>query len=301
MFVNKVKYYIDTSTTTITKLRKSQVRKTKWITSGLIKSINTKTKLYKTMKNHPSELIIRRYKEYRNAVNLLIKKTKMDYFQQKIQENKNNSKQIWTCVKEICLEKGQSRIINEIKTGDKTICDVKEISDIFVNYFTFVGKNLANQIKTGNPKKYRINPKSAPKSMFLQNTDTLEVIKTIQELKDNKAPGYDEIRAETLKLISREIAESLTYIINGSFNGGTCPTVFKKTIIKPLYKSGDKYNVVNYRPISLITNFAKIFEKILKTRITSFINKNNILSERQCGFREKMSTQDAITYLTTKI
>ena len=70
---------------------------------------------------------------------------------------------------------------------------------------------------------------------------------------------------------------------------------------KPIFKCGDKLEVTNYRPITLITGLAKVIEKIIKAQMTSFLSKHKILAEQQYGFREKRSSQDAMVDLTTKI
>lgn len=74
--------------------------------------------------------------------------------------------------------------------------------------------------------------------------------------------------------------------MNKSFESGVFPTPFKIAIIKPLFKKKEKDNMTNYRSISLITNYAKIYKKLLKIRITNFLNKYNIISDDQFGFRE---------------
>lgn len=72
-------------------------------------------------------------------------------------------------------------------------------------------------------------------------------------------------------------------------------------VIRPVFKSGDKLEMVNYRPISLISNVSKVFEKIIKRRILRFCRKYNIISEHQYGFIEGRSTDDAIHLLTKYI
>ena len=58
-----------------------------------------------------------------------------------------------------------------------------------------------------------------------------------------------------------------------------------------MYKSGQKDNVSNYRPISLLSPFSKVIEKLVKTRLTSFITRNDIVYQRQSGFRKKFTTE----------
>jgi len=71
--------------------------------------------------------------------------------------------------------------------------------------------------------------------------------------------------------------------------------------VKPLYREGDKTGVSNYRPISLLTSFSKINEKIIYKRLYCHLNKNNILVNEQFGFREKLSTEMATFTLFNKV
>lgn len=65
-------------------------------------------------------------------------------------------------------------------------------------------------------------------------------------------------------------------------------------MIKPIFKGGDKKQVNNYRPISLLSNFAKIFEKIIKKRLISFLENHKLLSKNQFGFRPGIGTENAL-------
>ena len=78
-----------------------------------------------------------------------------------------------------------------------------------------------------------------------------------------------------------------------SILSGNFPTRLKYSIIKPVYKKGDRENVANYRPISLLTAFSKVFEKIIYDRLLKHIETNNILTDNQFGFRTFSSTDKA--------
>ena len=93
-----------------------------------------------------------------------------------------------------------------------------------------------------------------------------------------------------------KIVDPPVYLINRCFTTGQFPNILKIGVIKPFHKGGDRTEPINYRPISVISNVAKIFEKILKNRITTFFKKINIISERQFGFQKSKSTEDAIAY-----
>ena len=97
------------------------------------------------------------------------------------------------------------------------------------------------------------------------------------------------------------ILTPLRHICNTSLGQGIFPDEMKIARIIPLFKSGDKQNVSNYRPISLLPKFSKILEKIFNNRLMNFINSNNLLYLRQYGFRKNMSTSMAIMELVENI
>jgi len=82
-------------------------------------------------------------------------------------------------------------------------------------------------------------------------------------------------------------------------SSGTFPARLKFTEIKPIYKKGDKSNISNYRHISLLASFSKIFERLIYNRLYHHINDNHKLIDEQCGFRQSSST-DMATYALTK-
>ena len=74
------------------------------------------------------------------------------------------------------------------------------------------------------------------------------------------------------------------------FNQDVFPNILKIAKVIPIFKSGEKSSIENYRPIFLLPVFSKVIEKLIKTRILSFINRHDILYDRQSGFRKKRST-----------
>ena len=103
------------------------------------------------------------------------------------------------------------------------------------------------------------------------------------------------------KKIIPHILTPLRHICNTSLGQGIFPDEMKIARIIPLFKSGDKQNVSNYRPISLLPQFSKILEKIFYNRLMNFLNSNNLLYLRQYGFRTNMSTSMAIMELVENI
>ena len=119
-----------------------------------------------------------------------------------------------------------------------------------------------------------------------------ELFNIVHNAKDKKSKGYDGIDMCMLKKIIPHIL---------TLSQGIFPDEMKIARIIPLFKSGDKQNVSNYRPISLLPQFSKILEKIFNNRLMNFLNSNNLLYLRQYGFRQNMSTSMAIMELVENI
>ena len=94
---------------------------------------------------------------------------------------------------------------------------------------------------------------------------------------------------------------SLTELINLYFNPGKFPAVLKIARVTPTFKKGDRLDVNNYRPISLISSISKIIEKLIHKRLNSFLEQNNIFYPSQFGYREKHSTTHALIEITDQI
>ena len=103
---------------------------------------------------------------------------------------------------------------------------------------------------------------------------------------------YD-ISMWVLSRIAPHVVKPLVHIFNLSFSTGIFPSEMKIAKVIPLFKNGNKSDFSNYRPISLLSQFSKILEKLFNDRLQQFLNTNNILSNSQYGFRAHMSTVHA--------
>ena len=121
-----------------------------------------------------------------------------------------------------------------------------------------------------------------------------EIFNAIQALKKTNSTGPDGISSKILQISADFITAPIAHAVNLSFEQGIFPSAFKKAKVLPISKKGKHDDVQNYRPISLLNNLSKIFEKLMYTRFEKFFNKNNVLYENQFGFRKGHSTVDAI-------
>jgi len=128
-----------------------------------------------------------------------------------------------------------------------------------------------------------------------------EIRNIIKSLKLKNSHGYDEIPPRILKINLPYIISPITYLCNKAMSSGIFPTWLKFSQIVPLFKKGDKDKLTNYRPISLLTAFSKIFAKVIYKRLDNHIISNNILTKEQYGFRSNASTEKAIYQLSNNI
>ena len=147
--------------------------------------------------------------------------------------------------------------------------------------------------------EYLDNPN--PNTFLFHPCDSVEVENLINDLNISKASGPNGIPTKILRMISSEISLPLSTIFNIAIITGTHPDKLKLVNAIPVFKKGSRLEISNYRPISLLSNLNKIFEKILYKRIYSFIEKNQSLYSLQFGFHAKHSTTHALINITEKI
>ena len=112
----------------------------------------------------------------------------------------------------------------------------------------------------------------------------------ILKLDPNKASGPDEVPARLLIDAVDVFTPILTKIIQISYEKSVVPKNLKSRNVVPIHKSGDKTDVRNYRPVSLTSIIAKLFERVIKRGVESHIDRYKIMDERQHGFRRNKST-----------
>lgn len=270
-----------------------------WMTSGLLTSINKKNKMYLNTLKEPKNLQLNEYyRQYKNRLNHLIKIMKSNFYRSRIIGSVDNPRKIWQITNEICGRQRKKSHIHVINYNNKLINNTVDICNTFNEYFVNIGASVSD---TRTNRDYNPKPiKKVGSSFFLKPVSDVEVANIITSFKSDKAPGEDGLTARLLKHLKNYITKPLANLVNLSFTSGIFPGILKRASVTVLHKGGKCNNVGNYRPISLISNIAKIFEKLLSCRMHEFIDKKGILSDQQYGFRPHRSTQDAITYITNR-
>ena len=211
--------------------------------------------------------------------------------------NKSNLKATWKLIGMLInRKKNRTQTLSKIVYHNKSYTGKQNICNVLNEYFTNVGPNLADKIPNHqtNPTSYITRP--IPNSFVFRSILVHEVSDQIQNININKATiGIPSI---CVKLAGNHLSEALTTIYNNSIAQGTVPDILKISKVTPIDKGGDTTDPTNFRPISILSIFTQIFEKLVCKQLTNYIEKYEILSKLQFGFRKGTSTEHAIGEIT---
>ena len=275
-----------------------------WISNGIITSISRNDYLYnlwrKSVKKLKSKegdpILYQNYKNYRKQLKGVIKCAKKDDIFKKFQKAEGNSKETWKILNEL-RGKRKTKIKPLFVLDDVIIEDRRVIANSFNNYFTSIASKL-NQCGDGLriepiPKFTDYIKNSSNTSIYLKECSTDEIYSIIKELSSGKS---SDIPISVLKHCANILSPVLSKFYNRFMRLGIFPDVLKTGIVSPVYKKGNPQLLDNYRPISTLPIFSKIFEKLIYSRIYDFLVAKNVLYEKQFGFRRNHSTSHAINY-----
>ena len=273
-----------------------------WITKGLLKSIRKKNSLYKRFLAKPTSYRENLYKSYKNKLTHSLRVAKRLYYNKKLYEYKSNAKSTWKLLNDLInRKKSKCKLPSYFKSNEEEILNPTHVANRFCEYFTNIGPDLAKSIPASDKSHRSFLDGSFINSFFLQLATEQEVREICTSFRSGTAPGYDCISMNVVKGSFDLICTPLTYIINLSLNSGVVPQEMKIARVIPLFKSGDNSLFTNYRPVSVLPVFSKFLERIVYNRLINFLNKYDILSRNQYGFRKNHSTAHALIQLYDKI
>ena len=166
----------------------------------------------------------------------------------------------------------------------------------FNQHFTTIAGSLRGHFTDPSPP--RILTPRVDREFISLNVSLTFVLLELRKLKSTKANGLDGIPVSLLKDAAQKVANPIAYFINLTFSTGKIPQEWKEAKVTPVFKFGEKYDVNNYRPISVLPLLSKVMERAIQIQLASFLTENNVLSEHQSGFRKRHTIQTVVTYLS---
>jgi hypothetical protein len=264
----------------------------KWMTRGLLISRSKKIQLGKLCAKSPSPINVENFKKYRNVYNSTIRAGKKLYYEKALKDNQSNLKKSWQLLKKA------ANISN--KTSDPPSCfiidghrvsDHKEMADKLNIFFANIPTDIVSNILPTDELFVEDSPPDGP-TLDFSDSPVLdqEIYDALAQLASKNSTDFNNLSMLFVKRIIQNIFIPLKHVISLSLSSGSVPSQLKIAKIVPIFKSGEKTNMDNYRPISLHSCFSKILEKVVANRLTSFLNLNNLITENQFGFRKNHST-----------
>ena len=173
---------------------------------------------------------------------------------------------------------------------------VQELTTVFCNFFsstvtqfTFKPYNTClNYIKnfTGDKSNLSFRYLQGASKFKLEQFTESEVLKALSGLDESSGMGSTNISPKVLKYCAEELARPITKLFNLCLSSGNIPDEWKIAHITPVYKGkGAKSDINNYRPISILSPIAKVFESLIADRITNYLESNCLLHDAQYGYR----------------
>ena len=176
-----------------------------------------------------------------------------------------------------------------------------EIANGFNDFYSQVGPKLASEIENTNLTFDSYLTDRNETNFEFSRISEIDILKTVKLLKPKVSSGADFISNKLLQQIAPFIITPLHYLINLSLESGYIPRELKLAKVIPVYKDGDKHDFTNYRPISLLSSFSKLIEKVVSRQIIAFLNSHDILYKHQYGFRANHNTSQPVLHFTHKI
>lgn len=240
------------------------------------------------------------YKELRNLVTTTIRRKKKLYYENLIDQNKNNSKAMWKAIKEVLGNKGKNNTISEIFFGNSLVNEEEQIAERFNEYFVtsieeIVKNKKQNETFTANQLEIEETNLQLDNFRHITIDDIKKIIKTLR--KDNSIDGIDK---KIIKFGMPVIGNELMNIINKSIDEGKVPNKWKGSLVIPVPKVINTKICEEHRPINMLPISEKIMEVFIKEQILDHVKVNNILIPNQSGFRDKHSCESSIQLVVSR-
>ena len=278
-------------------LNRSKFPINQFFTKGLIVSRNKKNELYNNFSKHRDQSNKNAYTKYRNCYNRTLRLAKRLYYNNKIDKNANPQSS-WRYLKEaIGKSQSVSNVINNVVVEGVSYTEPKSIADQFNTFFSEVADKIVSNIPPTSMDYESFLPRAASNTFQFQPVNMESVGKVIQSLEPKTSLDINGVSTDLVKKCANYILAPLTHILNLSLRDGIFPDSLKTSRVCPIHKQGSKTDLNNYRPISCLPVFSKIFEKIVYRQLFDFLTINKIINPLQFGFQPGKSTTHPLLHI----
>ena len=286
-----------------------------FMSKELHKAIMKRSRLRNKFLKHRTETTKKNYSTKRNLCKKLLKNTKKTYFENLDTKKITDNRSFWRTVPQLFTQNSsKSETINLIDDS-KIISSDEELCETFNQFFSDVVPTLSipkpKSFPTASdnldliiviksfdkhPSIVKIKAKRFDSTFHFRKTSCNEAEKIISNLNIKKSSQQEDIATKIIKLNKDLIAKFIAENFNSCIQAG--PSELKHADIVPIHKKKDKKDKSNYRPVSILSNYSEIYEKLIYNQLYQYFE--NILFQSKCGFRKGYSTQHCLLVLIEK-
>ena len=268
-----------------------------WYNLNLLRLRRKRDKLYKKFCRTTNDNDWYNYTVARNIYSQSLNKTRSEYIQGKIDQHKNNSKELWRILKSLlkpCNFNPRSITFDGIEEHSEATIASK-FNDYFIESVSLINKSIElvnepNEIK----RPYNVNC-----SFESFHQLTLEQLKNIC-FSLHKTAGIDNVNARVIQDCFHVIGHDLLGLINESLQTGHVPQIWKESLVIPIQKVAGTIKAEEFRPINMLHTLEKILELAVKGQLLQYLNSNGLLIPEQSGYREGHSCETALNLVLAK-
>ena len=266
-----------------------------WLTRSIMKCIRKKHTWYKLFM--AGLITYGSYRDYCRLVQRLLRAAERSYYETKFRNMGHDSRNNWKIINKL-ISSNKKCPNTEFTIDGQSTCDKSLIANKFHNFFETIPQTIGASLPQSRINGLaHINRQIS--SFFLPNSSPQDVLSIVKSLKNNK--NEDGLLIKLLKLGDIHLSTIISKLINLAISSGIYPNALKIAKITPIYKSGNSSVVENYRPISVLCNLNKIFEKYLYNKLTKYFTSFGLFSDSQFGFRSGFSTESAMLTLVSAV
>lgn len=284
----------------------STCKKKQYISKKILQLIHIRNNYYKLKCKYPDyQEAQKNFKFYRNKISNLIKAAKKSFNNRYFQTNANDPRKTWMQMRHLLFNSEPKNDACELLVDNGIpITNITNICNRFNSYFTTIADNLlgTSQIDAVQLHQYHSMENYEIKFQFTCPQCTNDEINLIiDNLKSSKSCDVFGISNMFVKIHKDALAPILTNLINQAMFAGIFPESLKLGVVTPIFKKGDRTNKANYRPITILPIFAKVFEYVILRRLEEHFHNNNIIHKNQFGYVKSSNTELAVIHILDRV
>ena len=185
---------------------------------------------------------------------------------------------MWETLKELTTGKSCNQPIEKIVTNNNTIVtEPALIAEEFNNFFVKAGKSVSDSVLPVSKDPVDFLPKINPPDMFFNEISQGELVNIIEQMESKSSLDINGLSTKLIKFLKFELATPLVHLFHLHIRGGKFPSKLKASRTVPVFKTGDRANCDNYRPISLLSALSKILEKFGANQLVNHLESTSMV------------------------